>query len=87
MVAATSIKAWFEINVEGITSKQEQKIYRELYTSLAPKTGGEISKALGMREGSVAGRLNKMADDGSVKRCGKRPCKVSGRCAETWRAL
>ncbi len=85
-VAATSINAWFEINVEGIVAPQKQKIYRELYTSLEPKTAGEICEALGLREGSASGRLNAMADEGHVERCGKRPCKVTGRTVETWRS-
>ena len=86
-VAATSLKAWFEVNVEGITARQRQKIYRYLYTSLEPRTGGEISEALNMREGSAAGRLNGMEEDGHVVRCDKRPCDVTGRSAFTWRSL
>ncbi len=83
-VAATSIQAWFEINREGVTQRQQRKIYRQLYTSLKPQTANEISEVLNMRVGSVAGRLNAMADDGHAARCGKRPCKNSGRMAETW---
>ena len=83
-VAATSIQAWFEVNVEGITAAQKQSIYRELYTSFNPMTCTEISEVLGIRVGSLAGHLNSMADDGLVARFGKRPCKHTGRMAETW---
>lgn len=85
-VAATSRQAWFEINVEGITAAQRQKIYREIYTSLKPPTANEISVTLNIPHGSVCGRLNAMADDGHVVRCDKRPCKRSGRMAVTWRS-
>ncbi len=86
MVAATSVKAWFEINAEGVTQRQQRDIYRQLYISLEPQTSSEISEEIGMLRGSVAGRLNAMFDDGNADRCGKRPCKVTGRSAETWRA-
>ena len=85
-VAATSIKAWFEVNVEGITQDQQQHIYREIYTSLRPATCNEISKVVDIPASTVAARLNAMADDGHVVRCDKRPCKHTGRTAVTWRS-
>ena len=86
-VAATSRQAWFEINAEGVTQRQQRDIYRQLYTGLEPQTASEISEALGMLRGSVGGRLNVMEDDGNVERCDKRPCDVTGRSAFTWRSL
>ena len=87
-VAATSIKAWFEVNLEGITQEQEQHIYREVYTSLAPMTCMEISVEVNIPASTVAARLNKMAEPerAHVIRCDKRPCKKTGRTAVTWRS-
>jgi len=83
-VAATSVKAYFEINVEGITQKQRKKIYRALFASPKPMTAKELAIKVNIDASTVAGRLNEMDED-TVERCDKRKCKESGRTAGTWR--
>jgi len=86
-VAATSIKAFFEINVEGITQAQAKRIYRAVFSSPNPMTRKEIAVQLFLDAGSVGGRANAMVKSGHLKECAKRKCKHTGRTTGTLEAV
>ena len=86
MVAATSIKAWFEINLEGITSDQQKHIYRIISMSPNPMTRKEVSEQSSIEPGAVGGRVNALVESGYLKECPARKCKVTGRCVGTLEA-
>ena len=86
MVSATSKKAYFEIQAEGITQEQELEIFAYIYAGGPPVTRKEISKDTGIDAGSVAGRGNSLVKNGYLIECEKRTCKITGRTAGTLRS-
>jgi len=86
-VAAMSVKAFFEINVEGITQAQEKRIYRAIFSSHEPMTRKEVAVQLFIDAGSVGGRVNAMVESGHLKECEKRKCKITGRTTGTLEAV
>ena len=86
-VAAMSVKAFFEIKVEGITSNQEIRVYRIVSMSPMPMTRREIAKQMFVDPGSVAGRANAMVKSGHLIERPSRKCKVTGRTAGTLEAV
>jgi len=86
-VAAMSVKAFFEIKVEGITQNQEIRVYRIVSMSPHPMTRREIAKQMFVDPGSVAGRANAMIKSGHLRECEKRVCKITGRTAGTLEAV
>ena len=86
-VAAMSVKAFFEINVEGITQAQEKRIYRAIFSSPHPMTRKEVSVQLFIDAGAVGGRVNAMVKSGHLIEREKRKCKVSGRTTGTLEAV
>jgi len=85
-VAAMSVKAFFEINVEGITEAQQKRIYRAIFSSPHPMTRKEVSVDLFIDAGAVAGRANAMVKSGHLIERPSRKCKVTGRTAGTLEA-
>lgn len=85
-VAATSVKAYFEINVEGITSKQEKRVYRVVFSSPIPMTRKEAAVQLFLDASTVGARVNSLVESGHLIERPSRKCKVTGRTAGTLEA-
>ena len=83
MVAATSARAYFEINVEGITSKQEVRVYRIIHMNDIPITRKEGSVKGFMDASTFGARANALVKSGHLIECLARKCKVTGRMAGT----
>ena len=85
-VAATSIKAWFEINVEGIAGRQAQKVYRIIFMNSIPMTRKEGAVQAGMDASTFGARANALVESGDLIERPARKCKVTGRCVGTLEA-
>ena len=85
-VAAMSVKAFMEIKVEGITSKQVKRVYRLISSSPIPMTRKEAAVELFLDASTVGGRVNALVESGHLKECPSRKCKITGRTAGTLEA-
>jgi len=85
-VAATSIKAFFEINVEGITQAQAKRIYRAVFSSPNPMTRKEIAVQLFLDASTVGARAFDLVDSKHLIERESRKCKITGRMAGTLEA-
>ena len=86
-VAAMSVKAFFEIKVEGITSNQEKRVYRLISSSPIPMTRKEAAVQLFLDASTVGGRANALVESGHLIERPSRKCKVTGRTAGTLEAV
>ncbi len=86
-VAATSLQAWFEVNLEGIVQPQQQEIYRTIYINLTPMTRVEIADKTNIYPSTVGARANALVKAGHLIEGPKRQCKVTGRMAGTLEAV
>ena len=86
-VAAMSVKAFFEIKVEGITAKQEIRVYRIISSSPHPITRKEGAVSAFMDASTFGARANALVESGHLKECEKRTCKITGRTAGTLEAV
>ena len=84
-VAATSKQAYFQIKVEGITSKQQLRVYRILKMSPIPMTRKEVAVQLFLDASTVGGRVNELVESGHLVECDSRKCKITGSVAGTLR--
>jgi len=85
-VAAMSVKAFMEIKVEGITSKQEIRVYRIISSSPEPMTRKEVANQLFLDASTVGGRVNALVASKHLIERPSRKCKITGRMAGTLEA-
>ena len=70
-VSITSAQAYREIQGDGTTATQTEKILAFLRSSDSPVTRREAGEATGMELGAVAGRVNELIKSKVVVECGK----------------
>ena len=70
MVATTSAQAYIEIQNDGTTTTQREKIVEFLSGLSGPTTRRHIGQALGMELGAVSGRINGLMKDELVQEDG-----------------
>jgi len=85
-VAATSLQAWFEINLEGITQPQAQRIYKTVAIESEPMTRVEIAEKTSIYPSTVGARVNALVKSGHLIECDSRKCKITKMTAGTLRA-
>ena len=81
MTRITSRIAYKEINEDGTRVSQSDYIYS--IVASVPKnddiTLKEIARLTGLEINSVAGRVNELKNNGSLKESTKRKCRITGR--------
>ena len=84
MTRTTSRIAYKEINEDGTRVSQSDYIY-SIVASIPDNdknfglTLKEIARQTRLEINSVAGRVNELKNNGSLKECAKRKCRVTGR--------
>jgi predicted transcriptional regulator len=84
MSRTTSRLAYKEINEDGTVVSQSDYIY-SIVASLPKEnkdfgiTLKEIARQTGFEINAVSGRVNELKNNGSVKECSKRRCRITGR--------
>jgi DNA-binding IclR family transcriptional regulator len=77
-VAQTSISNYHQLRGEGVTSRLQQIILRELRRNRKGLTRAEIAEKTGIDKSSVAGRCNELMDTYLYEK-GTRTCTVTGK--------
>ena len=83
MVSITSKKTYADIQAKGLTERLQIKIYDVVARSNVHLTRREIAHHTGLENGSVAGRVNKMIENGVLEEGPKRKCRISKRLCGT----
>jgi hypothetical protein len=86
-VRETSKQAYKEHSGSGAKDSQINKIYTLLLRSKLPMSRREISRATGIENSAVAGRVTGMLEGGLLEECGARKCSISGKLINQLRAI
>ena len=81
MIRRTSLKAYEEIEAEGLLSRQRWETYKVLFHH-GPLTAKQVTEAFGIT--GAWKRLPELRDLGVAEELGTAPCPVSGRQAIVW---
>ena len=82
MIADTSIEVFKSIHNDGVAQTQYQRILN-FFKSHENVTRREVSVALGIEPGAVAGRVNTLIAVGKLVEAPRRRCTITGRSAHT----
>lgn len=82
-IYSTSQEAIRDITASGEINLAQKKVYRALH-QLGPSTGSEIDDHFKSR--STHKRLSELKRMGYVSCVGSRPCKITGKRAQIWKA-
>jgi CRP-like cAMP-binding protein len=87
VVPVTSSQDLLEVSRAGIRAGQKRRLLEVLRGLPEPVTSYELAEAAGMDRYTPGRRLSEMELDGSVRRRGSRPCRITGRIGILWEAV